>query len=276
LFIRERCSVRRSSHATERVTSQRSDRRAALFLATVAVFVLFLTSGSAALSAADEDYAAIFGDKYAAAERFLRENAWIAGALRLPPEDARIALAVVFPEVIRFSALEDAIQVRGLKVLYVQYGRAYMNFSVGRFQMKPSFVENLESDYNRLLNPEEKSAAAIPAFERGDSAELRNKRVLRLDDTVWQVRYLRMFILVMEKRYGHVAFSDAEDRLRFYATAYNAGYASGERALRRAMNDKRFHTELLFPKKTYVYADVAVFYFRTHPPEANLQPALPT
>lgn len=221
------------------------------------------------MSAADEDYAAIFGEKYAAAERFLRKNAWIAGALRLPPEDTRIALAVVFPEVIRYSALEDAIQVRGLKVLYVQYGRAYMNFSVGRFQMKPSFVENLESDYNRLFNPEEKSAAAIPAFERGDTSELRKKRVLRLDDTVWQVRYLRMFILVMEKRYGHVAFSDAEDRLRFYATAYNAGYASGERALRRAMNDKRFHTELLFPKKTYAYADVAVFFFRTHPPKAN-------
>ena len=62
----------------------------------------------------------------------------------------------------------------------------------------------------------------------------------------------------------------------FTRRPYNAGYASGERALRRVMNDKRFHTELLFPKKTYVYADVAVFYFRTHPPEANLQPALPT
>jgi hypothetical protein len=85
-----------------------------------------------------EDYAAIFGDKYAAAERFLGQNARIAEALHLPPDETRIALAVVFPEIIRFSALEDAIQVRGLKVLYVQYGRAYMNFSVGRFQMKPS------------------------------------------------------------------------------------------------------------------------------------------
>jgi hypothetical protein len=209
-----------------------------------------------------EDYAAVFGEKYSEAERFLRGNAWIAGALRLPRTETRIALAVVFPEVIRFSALEDAIEVRGLKVLYVQYGRPYVNFSVGRFQMKPSFAEHLESDYARLARPEDRAALGIADFERGDTPELREKRVLRLDDVAWQVRYLRIFMLVMEKRYGRVSFSGPEDRLRFYATAYNVGYASGEAALRRAMNERRFHTELLFPKTTYSYADVALSFFR--------------
>jgi hypothetical protein len=218
-------------------------------------------AGLAAMARA-EDYAAIFGEKYAEAERFLRQNAWIVGAIRLPPDETRIALAVVFPEVIRFSALEDAIQVRGLKVLYVQYGRAYMNFSVGRFQMKPSFAELLESDYQRLFSDGEKAAVGIPAFERGDTPELREKRVLRLDDLIGQVRYLRLFMLVMGKRYGQVAFGGVEDRLRFYATAFNAGYASGEPALRRKMTIRLFHTALLFPKTTYNYADVALFYFR--------------
>jgi hypothetical protein len=241
LSIRERCRVRPS-------------------LAAVSVFTGFIVA-SAALARA-EDYAVIFGEKYAEAEQFLRQNAWIDGALRLPPDETRIALAVVFPEIIRFSALEDAIQVRSLKVLYVQYGRAYMNFSVGRFQMKPSFVENLESDYQLLFSAEERSVVGIPAFDRGDTSELREKRVLRLDDLIWQVRYLRLFMLVMKKRYGRVAFAGVEDRLRFYATAFNAGYASGEKALRRMMNERRFHTALFFPKKTYNYADVAMFFFR--------------
>ncbi|MCX6566634.1 MAG: hypothetical protein NTW38_09495 [Candidatus Aminicenantes bacterium] len=234
--------------------------RARPSFAAVFVFAGFIVASAA--SARAKDYAAIFGEKYAEAERFLTQNAWIADALRLTPEETRIALAVVFPEVIRFNALEDAIQVRGLKVLYIQYGRAYMNFSVGRFQMKPSFVERLEFDYQRLFSADEKAAVGIPAFERGDTSELRGKRVLRLDDLIWQVRYLRLFMLVMEKRYGQVVFAGVEDRLRFYATAFNAGYVSGETALRRMMNERRFHTALLFPRTTYNYADVALFFFR--------------
>ena len=75
-----------------------------------------------------------------------------------------MALAVVFPEIVRYSDLEDLIQIRALKVLYVQYGRKYADFSVGHFQMKPSFIEQLEADWNRLASAEEKSAAGIPAF----------------------------------------------------------------------------------------------------------------
>lgn len=252
MFTRERCRIRPS-------------------FAAVFVFAGFIVAS--AVSARAEDYAAIFGKKYAEADRFLRQNDWIAAALCLPADERRIALAVVFPEVIRFSAVEDAIQVRGLKVLYIQYGRAYVDFSVGRFQMKPSFIEHLESDYQRLFSAEEKAAVGIPAFERGDTSKLRENRVLRLDDLIWQVRYLRLFMLVMEKRYGRVAFAGIEDRLRFYATAFNAGYASGEPALRRMMNERRFHTALLFPKTTYNYADVALFFFRSLSQKRSRRPS---
>jgi hypothetical protein len=223
---------------------------------------LALAASVVAQDAGREDYAAVLGEKYVEAEKYLAQNSWIAGALRLPPEETRIALAVVFPEIIRFSAIEDKIQVRALKVLYVQYGPDYANFSVGRFQMKPSFIEFLESDWNKLSSAEEKETAGIPAFERGDTRELRRDRILRLDDLRWQVTYLRVFMLVMGKRYARVAFTGKEDRLRFYATAYNAGYAAGEKRLRQAIEKKRFHTELFFPKVTYNYADVAVFFFR--------------
>jgi hypothetical protein len=233
-----------------------------LSFAAAALAALSLTCVCRAAFAAAEDYAAVFGQKYEDAERFLQKNTWMPGALQLSPEDTRIALAVVFPEIIRYSALEDEIQVRGLKVLYVQYGRKYANFSIGRFQMKPSFVEHLEADCDRLLSAEEKATAGIPGFERGDTAELRKRRILRLDDMAWQVLYLRLFMLVMQKRYGSIHFAGAEDRLCFYATAYNAGYSAGERFLRRAMEERRFHTELLFPKTTYSYADVALFFFR--------------
>ena len=232
---------------------------------TAAVVIFF---GGLAVSASQtardtgEDYRAVFGKKYTEAEKFLTENPWIAEALRLPPEKARIALAVVFPEIIRYSYLQDRIQVRTLKVLYVQYGRKYANFSVGHFQMKPSYIEQLEADWNNLSSDEEKAAAGIPAFDRGDTGEVRKNRILRLDDLRWQADYLRVFMAVMPKRYGHISFGGAEDRLRFYATAYNAGFAAGEEKLRRAMQKRHFHLELFSPKRTYNYADVAVFFFR--------------
>ena len=69
-------------------------------------------------------------------------------------------------------------------------------------------------------------------------------------------------MLVMAKRYGAVAFNGEEDRLRFYATAYNAGYEAGEKRLRQEIGEKRFHTELFFPAKLYNYADISVFFFR--------------
>jgi hypothetical protein len=215
-----------------------------------------------AARAAGEDYPAIFGEKYTEAENYLKQNSWIAGVLHLSAADTQCALAVVFPEIVRYSSLQDRIQVRALKVLYVQYGRKYANFSVGRFQMKPSFIELLESDWNKLAGAEEKAAAGIPAFALSDRPEARGERVRRLDDMGWQARYLRLFMLVMKKRYGHLVFGRAEDRLRFYATAYNAGYASGEERIRLALEETHFHLELFAPKRTYNYADVAVSFFR--------------
>jgi hypothetical protein len=211
--------------------------------------------------AAEEDYTVLFGAKYAEAEKFLRQNSWIAESLRLPPQETRIALAVVFPEIIRFKALEDKVQVRALKVLYVQYGRKYADFSVGHFQMKPTFAEQIERDYNRLFSTEEKTAAEIAPFETGDSSRLRKERVLRLDDLHWQARYLRLLMMVMDKLYGKLTFASDLEKLRFYATAYNSGYASGEKAVRKRMGIRRFHIQWLFAKTYYNYADVSVFYY---------------
>jgi hypothetical protein len=223
---------------------------------------------------AEEDYTVLFGAKYAEAEKFLRQNSWISASLRLPPQETRIALAAVFPEIIRFKSLEDKIQVRALKVLYVQYGRKYADFSIGHFQMKPTFAEQIERDYNRLFSAEEKTAAEIAPFDTGDSSPLRKERVVRLDDPQWQARYLRLFMMVMGRLYLGQAFEDDLEKLRFYATAYTTGYAKGEKAIRRMMPTRHFHVQLLLPKTHHSYADIAVFYFIRQTAPASRAPSL--
>lgn len=227
--------------------------------------VLLLFGLTLALPAAGEDYAAIFGRKYIEAEQFLEQNAWIAKSLNLPAAETRTAVAVVFPEVVRFRVLEDEIQVRALKVLYVQLGREYSNFSVGHFQMKPSFAEQVERDYRRLFSAAEKTAAGIAPYDLDDSSHARNERVRRLDDLGGQAEYLRLFMMIMGKLYANLTFANDLAKLRFYATAYNAGYNQGEAAIRKMMGVRRFHVQLLFPKVRYNYADVAADYFSRHP-----------
>jgi hypothetical protein len=207
------------------------------------------------------DYARLFGAKYEEAAAFIKSNAWMTEALALEADEARLALAVVFPEIVRFGSFEDMIQVRALKVFYVQYGKKYANFSVGRFQMKPVFVEQLERDANRLLTAEERAAAGVPVFPAADSVEVRRDRVLRLDDQKWQVRYLGLFMRIMDRKHPRTAFADVVDRLRFYATAYNAGYTHSEKTIRRLMTVKSYHTELFDSDTKYGYADIAAFYF---------------
>ena len=55
-----------------------------------------------------------------------------------------LAVAVVFPELVRYSALMDFMETTAVKALYQQKGVKGADFSIGRFQMKPSFVADLE------------------------------------------------------------------------------------------------------------------------------------
>jgi hypothetical protein len=233
--------------------------RAAALAAAMAFLSVAAPSNPAAYPA--EDYARIFGAQYEEAVQFLKANAWVSDALGLGRDEGRLALAVVFPEVLRFSALEDMIQVRALKVLYVQYGKKYADFSVGRFQMKPAFAEQVERDAGRWLTEEERTAAGAPVSPAADTPETRRERVLRLDDFKWQVRYLGLFIRIMDKKHAATPFVDARERLRFYATAYNAGYTHSEKAIRRLMPAKSFHTSLFEASMKFCYADIALFFF---------------
>ncbi|MCA6428753.1 MAG: hypothetical protein IM613_04900, partial [Cytophagales bacterium] len=104
-------------------------------------------------SHAQEDYKKIFGRDYEQAAAFLAKEKWISEHIKnfgLPVDEV---LAVVFPELIRFNSIQDKIEVLALESLYIQYGKSYANFSIGRFQIKPSFVEMLEKKILESKSP---------------------------------------------------------------------------------------------------------------------------
>lgn len=203
---------------------------------------------------AAEDYKSIFGNKYVEACTYLKQNTWISDTLTSYNVDAAFATAIVFPELIRYSAIQNSLETAGLFTLYVQYGQKYANFSVGHFQMKPTFVEQLERDLVNLFGA---NSRECQRFNSVDSEKSRSERVRRLSAPLWQVRYLVYFVKIMEAKYASVVWESPIDKLRFYATAYNSGYTLSASKIRERISAKSFYTSVVKSKPCYSYSDIA-------------------
>src|SRR5664280_591993 len=95
------------------------------------------------------NYKEVFGNHYQIAEDFITSNRWMADTLKSNGIDPCTGLAIIFPELIRYSSIRDIIETAALKSLYIQYGKNNEDFSIGQFQMKPSFAEDIEKEYIR-------------------------------------------------------------------------------------------------------------------------------
>ena len=145
------------------------------------------------------------------------------------------------------------MEMAGLGSLYIQYGENYANFSVGRFQMKPSFVSRLESD---ALKAGILKFSAIDKLGETSDSESRLLRVKRLDSPLWQTRYLIMFIKVLDRMYVSKKWSSVEEKLKFFASAYNCGYWQSEKSIQRQLERELFYVSLLSNSR-YCYANIS-------------------
>jgi hypothetical protein len=168
----------------------------------------------------------------------------------------RFLFAIVAPEYTRYSGARDKIESYSLKVLYVQGGASYSDFSVGPFQMKPSFVERLEAS----IAADSLLAARHAGCLLGhlDARAARVERLRRLASVEWQLEYLVASLEIVERRFASLASADDEEKLRFHATAYNCGFHVPEQRIRE-MERKAY-----FPRSTrrFRYSDVAAWFYR--------------
>ena len=111
--------------------------------------ILLLTDSGTAFSVS---YPKVFGDDWTSAVQFVHEHhaAW-KPLFEEFGVDARLAEAIVFPELIRYSKWQDEIETAAVNGLYVLQGTSGANFSIGRFQMKPHIWGQL---LNRSLSDE--------------------------------------------------------------------------------------------------------------------------
>ena len=169
---------------------------------------------------------------------------------------ARFLFALVAPEISQFGYLSDRAQTYILKVMYVQRGKAYADFSIGRFQMKPSFIERLE----QCLRAESTLCTLFPEVlftaesERAERAE----RIKRLESMEWQLVYLALFCRVVQQRFEHIVFADETEKLQFYANAYNVGFHLNASRLQQTQGAYFPH----LARQKYRYADISLWFYQ--------------
>jgi hypothetical protein len=212
------------------------------------------------------NYPAIFGSNYAWANKWLIANNNLfdkmAQTYKVPSKALK---AIVFPELIRYNAVYDALEIASLKFLYISRGKDYADFSVGYFQMKPSFAEKIEADALIYLTKEETGLLGLSnmALHNDENEEdIRSERIKRITSKTGQLNYLIAFYKICKSKFGAVVFNTEEECIRFFATCYNAGYHFTENEVRENSVKCFYHTGKFMKAGLYCYADISAYWYR--------------
>lgn len=200
------------------------------------------------------DVSFALGDRYFDAVEYLERNTWIYDTLVKANISPELAFSVVMPGLTRYSALKDLMETSGMKTLYVQSGRKYSRYTVGRFQMKPSFAELVERNVQKYKLGDYK-------FKMTNTPKARSERARRLDSPEWQVQYLILYIKVMDKRFSHLKWKTPEDKVRFYATAFNVGFNRNERTIKYMMSRRSLLKVSKDVKSKLRHGDIAAWFY---------------
>lgn len=211
---------------------------------------------------AQEDYPKIFGHDYERAVTFFNQEQWMDERILSQGLNTKEVKAIVFPELIRYSSLQDKFETFALESLYSQYGKAYANFSIGEFQIKPSFAESIEKDF---LNLSPDKSLGITPQDTIQNTFNRAARLNRLKDKKTMLNYVLMFFKVMEKNYPK--WNNAQEKIKFFACAYNSDYRKSEKEISSRIQKKFFATGIVSSTR-YCYSDISLYYFQ-HPQSGN-------
>ena len=201
-----------------------------------------------------------------AVDFIIEHHAELLPALSASGLPTELLWSMVFPELVRYSIIRDSIETVGLIVFYVHIGGRFADFSIGRFQMKPSFVERLEQTVVELAD----SWFAAHQFQilliteqdanQRDEKAVRAERVRRLQDPLWQAHYLAAVANYLDFRFPEV--SEPLERSVLFATAYNVGFWKPRQEI-----ESWYHTDLFpfgpgHPRSNASYGEVVAEYWR--------------
>ena len=171
-------------------------------------------------------------------------------------EEVRLAFAIVAPEASCYNSITDYFETKAVKKGYPSSGSP--NYSIGIFQMKPGFAESLEKEVKKDAALRRKYGSRL-AYGSSNAVAKRRERANRLAKTDWQIVYLAVFVDVVKKRTAGWGLKSNEEKVRCWATLYNAGLYLSKARVKQRQGVKQF------PKgtKKFNYSEVAVELYKT-------------
>jgi hypothetical protein len=194
---------------------------------------------------------------------YLDENKALFNKFLAEDADKAILVSVVFPEIVRYSLIRDLLETKSLEIGYVSKGSEFVDFSIGRFQMKPSFLESIE--HTLSCSPSiKKKYPAITQYSSLNKKTIRRERLARLQSLQWQLRYLQAFYDILLARHAFLEQKSMGYKVKFFATAYNHGYLSNRAEIEQWMDKETYPWGTGIKGRQYAYSHVAVYFFNNH------------
>jgi hypothetical protein len=208
------------------------------------------------------DYEELFGSDWEKALQFVEENdRWMRPLLEKYKISYPVAIAVVFPELIRYSALRDKMETALLKTLYRNLGEDYADFSIGVFQVKPSFAGKILTEASSVIGRRTKALFKRRSIYQ-DERDYRGAIITDLEDPESEFHYIIAFLMICDKYFSSDTADDTT-RIRFLATAYNTGFWKTREEIEK-MSNAKFYSTKLFNTENYSYADVSLFWYNQY------------
>lgn len=166
-------------------------------------------------------------------------------------------ISIVYPETQRYNLLQDIIKSTIDESLYVQYGIA--DYSIGLFQMKPSFIEQLEG----YVVKNDLSQYSFIKIDCDNIVKCRKERIRRLKQEAWQLKYAFVFWEVARHLFKELLFDSKEEQIHFFATAYNYGFLKTIDEIKAWQCKRAFPYGLKYRGPQESYGDMAVKYYKS-------------
>jgi len=179
----------------------------------------------------------------------------IAQIYDIPPKTIR---SIVFPELLRYNNIKDFIETSSLETFYI--AGDMVDFSIGYFQMKPSFMEEIEQITKESSYLKEKYKAIITYSSK---ANHKAQRLNRLKQTEWQVVYICCFIDYLNATY-QLEKETITDRLSFLSAAYNYGFKKPPEEIKTCETTKAFPYGKSYKGTKFSYSEIALHYYNTN------------
>lgn len=210
-----------------------------------------------------EKYPKIFGSDYNSAINFMKVNKkYINSALKDSSIDKSIIVSFLFPERIRYSLISDLIETEITESIYVNFGSSTVDFSIGYFQMKPSFIEKMEK-YVKNNQKLTQNYNFIYNYNSTNLTEIRKQRVQRLKSFNWQLKYAAVFYSIISHKFDLEDFTKKQ-KIEFYAAAYNYGFNSSKEEITKTIESEYFPYGGTYPGKQYSYAKIASDFYENY------------